>query len=491
MSSRPRGAREFAERWLRRWRVPGAAVAVVERGHPTVFRSYGYRNRERRLPVTERTVFGLASVTKSFTALAILRLQEEGKLSVHDPVVRHLPEFGTPDARATRKITLHHFLTHSSGLPPLPSIYYTTVRALHDDPPFDPRAARRVGIDPDHAPIDSYAEMMEYLRTERYRLLGPPGARFSYSNEGFGLLGAVVESVTGRTHESYLEEAILRPAGMRSTTYDPGVLFRYPEVTTLYSPRRSGVRRGWVPSETWWNDSCLRACGGLRSNTEDLARYLELYLREGRVDGERIVSAASVRAMTRPYVPLEGGVSYGYGIEVRPDYPGSPIWFHSGGLPGVSSHFVVAPRGGIAGVVLTNAEGVSAPRVVMAEINARLGLPLDTPSFGVPAIVTRADHPLREYEGWFCSGEGIWARVTALGGGLRLDFRGIEFVQENLRARPAGHDRFVLHVGGAPGQVRFERDGRGRVTMLFVGHRLLRRRTPAERRGARYGRAVW
>ncbi len=485
------GPREFAERWMRRWKVPGASVGIVERGRRTVFRSYGYRDRERRLPVSERTVFGLASVTKSFTALALLRLQEEGKLSVHDPVVRYLPEFGTPDPRASRKITLHHFLTHSSGLPPLPSIYYTTVRALHEDPPFDPRAARRVGIDPDHAPIDTYAELMEYLRKARYRLLGPPGAQFSYSNEGFGLLGAVVERVTGRTHESYLEEAVLRPAGMRSTTYDPGVLFRYPEVTVLYSPRRTGRRRGWAPSETWWSDTCLRACGGLRSNAEDLARYLQIYLHEGRVDGERVVTARSVRAMTQPHVPVEGGVSYGYGIEVRPDYPGSPIYFHSGGLPGVSSHFVVAPRRGVAGVVLTNAEGVSAPRVVMAEVNARLGRPLDTPPFAVPRPIREPDRPLREYTGWFGSGEGIWVRVTAAGAQLRLDFRGIELVVEDLRARPAGHDRFVVRFGGAPGEVRFGRDRRGRVSSFFVGHRWLRRRTAAERRGARRGRTVW
>jgi len=480
----------FARRWMRRWKVPGAALAVVQRGRPTERLAYGFRDREARLPTTPRTVFGLASVTKSFTAMAILRLEEEGRLSTRDPIVRHLPEFGTPDPHATRRITIHHFLTHTSGLPPLPSIYYTTVRSLHDDPPFDPVVARRVGVDPDHAPIDTYEQMLDFLRTARYRLLGPPGRYFSYSNEGFGLLGAVIERVTGRTHESYLEEAILRPAGLRSTTFDPGVLFRYPEVTTLYSPQRTGKRHGFVPSQTWWDDTCLRACGGLRSNVEDLARYLEIFLSGGRVDGERILRARSVARMTTPYAEVAPNVGYGYGVEVRPDYHGTPLVFHSGGLPGVSSFFAVAPRRGLGGVVLTNAEGVSAPRILMAALNARLGLPLESPVFEASSA-RPADRPLAEYGGWYCSGEGIWVQSTPHRDHLTFDFRGIEVTLRGLRMRPAGNDRFVARIGGQNGQVRFERDARGRIWALYLGHRLLRRRTPAELRRARSGSIVW
>jgi CubicO group peptidase (beta-lactamase class C family) len=481
---------EFARRWMRRWKVPGASLAVLEKGRRSVFRAYGFRNREAELPATPRTVYGLASISKSFTAMAILRLEEEGKLSTQDPVVRHLPEFGTPDPRATRKIRIHHFLTHTSGLPPLPSIYYTTLRSQGDDLPYDPRVARRVGIDPDHAPIDTYAQMTEFLRTIPYRLLGPPGRYFSYSNEGFGLLGAVIESVSGQSHESFLEENVLRPAGLRSTTFDPGVLFRYPEVTTLYSPQRTGSRHGFVPSDEWWNDTCLRACGGLRSNVEDLARYLQIYLNDGRVDGVRILASASVRKMTTPYVEMDPGSYYGYGVQVYPDYHGTRLIGHSGGLPGVSSFFAVIPERHLGGVVLTNAEGVSAPRLLMAAINDRLGLPLKTPLGDIPPPIT-PDAPLREYDGWFCSGEGIWVRSTATRTGLRFDFRGIEIVDKGLPLLPAGHDRFVFRYGGERGRVRFERDPRGRVWALFLGARLLRRRSPRELPRARSEKLVW
>ena len=490
MPAHPKDPAEFAARWMRRWKVPGAAVGVVERGRRPVLRGYGFRDRERRRPATPRTVFGLASVTKSFTAMAILRLEEEGKLSVHDPIVRYLPEFATPDARASRRITIHHFLTHTSGIPPLPSIYYTGLRSFGDRPPYDPAVARRVGIDPAHEPIDTYEQMLEFLRRTPYRLLGPPGRYFSYSNEGFGLLGAIVERVSGRTHESYLEEAILRPAGMRSTTYDPGVLFRFPEISTLYSPNWTGTRHGFVPSERWWDDACLRACGGLRSNVEDLVRYLEIYLRAGRVGATRVLSARSVAKMTQPHAALGMGVHYGYGVEVCPDYAGTPIVFHSGGLPGVSSFFAVAPARGLGGVVLTNAEGVSAPRVLMAELNARLGLPLASQLFRV-ADPAPADRSLAEYDGWFCSGEGIWVRSRARRDHLVFDFRGIEVTLRDLRFRPAGPDLFVSRIGGQRGEVRFERDAGRRVWALFLGHRLLRKRSPRDLPKARTGGLVW
>ena len=165
----------WAARVMRQGRIPGLALGLVRGGRTVLARGYGFRDRAHRAPATPDTIFGIASMTKSFTALSILRLQEDRKLRVTDPVVRHLPEFRTAEPRRTSRITLEHFLTHSSGLPPLPSIYYTSGRSIARDPPYDPRVARRVGIDPDHPPIDTYEGLMEFLGTTRYRLLGPPG----------------------------------------------------------------------------------------------------------------------------------------------------------------------------------------------------------------------------------------------------------------------------------------------------------------------------
>lgn len=475
---------------MRRARIPGLSLGIAKNGRPLVASGYGYRDREHGLPATSRTVYGVASLTKSFTALAILRLEENRRLKVMDPVVRHLPEFRTPSARWTSKIKLHHFLNHSSGLPPLPSIYYSSARSLARDPPYDPRVARRVGIDPEHAPLDSYEQVMEYLARERYRMLGPPGKFFSYSNEAFGLLGAVIERASGRTYESFVESEILRPAGMTQSTFDSGVMFRFPEVTTLYSPRRTGARPRLVPSQDWWEDTSLRACGGLRSNVDDLLAYLEIYRTGGRVHGEQIVAPSSLKKMLRPTIQVGFGSFYGYGIEVLPDYYGNLVVGHDGGLKGVSSEFLVVPRKGITGVVLANVEGVPSSAVLRAGINQLLGLRVRTPLHPNPPATT-APRSLREFEGWYCSGEGIWAKFTAVRNRLRLDFHGIEVTMKGLHLKPNGSDAFALRVQGQTGLIQFRRDARGRLWAIFLGWRLLRRRNPRELRKARVFRMVW
>ena len=480
----------IVRRSLARTKTPGASVGLLRRGHPAFARGYGYRNREDRLPATPRTVYGIASVSKSFTALSILRLAEHGLLKVSDPVVRYLPEFRVPGASSRQPIRIHHFLTHSSGLPPLPSIYYTSMRSVRRDPPYDPRVARRVGVDPDHRPIDTYEQLLEYLSEAPYSLLGPPGSTFSYSNEAFGLLGAIVERTSGRTFESFLEEEILRPAGMRATSFDTGILFRQPEVTVLYSPKWVGKRHALVPSEEWWEDTCMRGAGALRTNVLDLLRYVQIFLSGGRVERERIVSPKSVEQMLRPYVPVANGIHYGYGIAVQPDHHGERVVFHSGGLKGVGSFIAAVPRKGVAAVTLTNSDTGDPEPLATAALNLALGLPPKSPLEKFPAV-TRAPLNLAPYAGWYCSGEGIWAHVRARKDHLRWDYRGIEAIARNLRLRPADDDVFVARVHGQTGTARFRRDARGRVDAVFVGWRVVRRRTEAELPRARRGTMVW
>jgi CubicO group peptidase (beta-lactamase class C family) len=480
----------FASRLMRRARIPGLSLGVAKNGRPIIARGYGFRDRERGLPATTATVYGIASMTKSVTALAILQLEENRRLKVTDPIVRHLPEFRTASPRWTPKIKIHHFLNHSSGLPPLPSIYYASARSQARDPAYDPRVARRVGIDPAHAPLDTYEQVMRFLATEPYRMLGPPGACFSYSNEAFGLLGAVIERVSGRSYESYIEEEILRPAGMAHSTFDTGIMFRFPEVTTLYSPKRTGSRPRLVPSQDWWEDTSLRACGALRTNIDDLFSYLEIYRTGGRVGRERIVSDASLRKMLRPTISISPGLFYGYGIAVRPDYHGRLLAFHDGGLKGVSSEFAVVPSKGIGGAVLANVENAPSAALLGAAVNQQLGLPLRTTFIDLP-VPSAPRRSLREYAGWYCSGEGIWFEVTARRSQLRLDFRGIELTSVGIKLKPATDDRFGGQMQGSPFSLKFVRDAQRRIWAAFLGWRLVRRRSPKELPKASKGQMIW
>lgn len=480
----------YVARLMRTDRIPGLSLGIAKDGKPTVLRGYGFRDREADLPATPRTVYGLASITKSFTALATLQLEERGRLRVTDRVTRHLPEFRTPDPRWGSRITLRHLLSHSSGIPAIPATRYAYARNYAREPASEARRERRLGIDPHHAPLDSYEQVLEYLATERYRLLGPPGRYFSYSNIGFALLGAVIERASGRTYETYVGEEVLAPAGMTRTTFDPGVMFRFPEVTTLYTKSRAGGRLRLVPSQEWMEAASARPGGGLRSNVEDMLRYLEIYRTGGRVGRERIVSRSSVKKMLRPAIAMPGGFRYGYGVAMKPDYHGHLVAQHGGGHKGISAEIVVVPDTGVTGVVLTNVEGVSAYRALYAGINPLLGLPMQEDIFR-PLPPSEPPRSFREFSGWYCAGVGMWVRIIAGRRDLTADLLTTDGNEKGIKLTPNGGDDFVLRWGRDQWTVRFYRGAGRRVKGLWAAYTCFRRSSAEELRRAGRGHIVW
>jgi hypothetical protein len=208
------------------------------------------------------------------------------------------------------------------------------------------------------------------------------------------------------------------------------------------------------------------------------------------VGRERIVASSSIEKMLRPHVPIGRGMHYGYGIAVVPDYHGTLLVAHSGGLKGVSSYVAAAPRRGVAAVVLSNSGAAPVGRWVAAAMNLALGLPPKTPFEDVPRAL-RNPPRLDQYAGWYCSGEGIWAEVRPRGRHLRLDFRGIEAIDKNITLLAAGNDEFVVHHKGESGTVPFLRDSSGRLFAVFLGWRVVRRRKRSELPLAAKGRLVW
>jgi len=480
----------FIERLMRRARIPGLSLGVSRFGRPVLSRGYGFRDRERQLPATPSTVFGIASMTKSFTALAILLLEEAGRLRLTDPVRRHLPEFRTPEPKWSSKITLHHLLCHTSGLPPLPSLWYAYSRSLLHDPAFDVAKARRVGIDLERPPIDSFEQLLEYLAAEKYHLLDAPGRCFSYSNEGFMLLGAVVERASGLAWEQYIDDRIVRPAGMTHTTCDPGVKFRLPELTTLYFSRRTARGSVLVASEEWWQSSCGRPEGGIVTSVDDFLAYLEIFRTGGRVGRERILSPTSVRKMLVPRVHVEGPIHYGYGIALRPDYHGDLVAFHGGSGKGIASEFMVIPRRGVTGVVLSNIAGAPSALALQAAVNLELKLPMRSVFFepAAPSVLPRS---LGGYKGWFADGYGTWIRVRPEQDCLRLAVWGVHGREPDVKVNPNGGDEFLLRFPASTWTLRFLRTTKGRIWGLYGAWVVCRRREGQDFARARQGLTVW
>jgi CubicO group peptidase (beta-lactamase class C family) len=445
--------------------IPGLALAVARNGETVFAEGFGHRDVERQLPVTPETVFGCASVTKSFTALAIMQLEDAGRLSVDDPVAKWLPEFKVPNPGWGQQITIHHFLTHTSGLPGMKALYHARAGSIRRDP-----NASRLGVayDPFQAEVIATCdELMALIARGEFELLGPPGAWFNYSNEGFALLQAIIERASGLPFLQYMQERVLGPLGMERSCFLTADLERFPEVTELYGSAMEEGQKAVFHAPVWWEVGRIYTNGSLKSNVGDLLRYLEVYRCGGTAAGRRILSAAAVRKMTHPHVQLPTGRQYGYGLDVHPGYHGVTLVGHSGGIKGVSAHVSVAMEAGITVAALANLQNVPTDEATLAATNALLGLPLSERKLTYPEAAV-APEALARYAGLYRSVEGGAARIHLREGRLWLEQAGV-----TVPTRPFAEDGVVTLDGSTP--VRFLARKGGELFGLFLGSRILHR----------------
>jgi CubicO group peptidase (beta-lactamase class C family) len=268
--------------------VAGAVTLVGTRDRVVSLVAVGRRDIAANLPMLPDTLFRIASMTKPVTAIAVMMLADAGKLSVDDPVEKHLPEFrgqmmvtaregGTIMLKKpARPITLRDVLTHTSGLPGSP-------------PP---------GLaDPGTRPAFSLAEGVAAF--SQRPLDFEPGRKWAYSNTGFDTLGRVVEVVSGQSYESFLEGRIIGPLGMADTTFDPSPV-QLRRSAVAYE-RVDGELRPVSASKVGPSPGARYSipAGGLYATAPDLAKLYQMMLRRGTVDGQRLLSESSVDAMTR------------------------------------------------------------------------------------------------------------------------------------------------------------------------------------------------
>lgn len=386
---------------------PGVAVGVCQGGRPLYCQGFGHRDREAGLPVTVDTLMSAASLTKSVTAVAIMQLQEAGLLTVADPLVQYLPEFSSPDPAFTAGITLHHLLTNSAGLPPLPTLRHALVRSMLADPQTENRAAlERL------RPIESVFDLLDYLSNLSYRPLIPSGRYFSYSNEGFALLGAVIERVSGMSYRQYVTDRILRPAGMFCSTF---------------GAEGSGFARHYLPGGrdqppipvTLWESGPLTPSGGLRSSVGELLSYLEIFRTGGLVGSTRLLAPESVAAMMHPHQPVTRGLFYGYGLYVTPGYHGVTLVEHLGASRGISAALTVVPERGLTAVLLANQTGLPANRMLLSAVNLALELPMQTEQLPY-SRTPLPEAELARYAGRYENDDGGFCTVSPSDGGLLI-----------------------------------------------------------------------
>ncbi|MGE5653791.1 MAG: serine hydrolase domain-containing protein, partial [Bacillota bacterium] len=450
---------ELVQRLMEEYQAPGLAVILAEGDQVTYFKGFGTRDQEKNLPVTDRTVFGLASVTKSFTALAIMQLAEAGLLSPQDPVVKYLPEFSIPRFDPA-SVTIEHLITHTAGIPPLPTLGYAirgnTIRDVA------PKEGEKEASFP---AIDSIDQLLNYIANGGYRMLGPAGACLSYSNDNYGLLGEIIRRVSGQPYEEYVRDHILTPLGMGRSTFALDEIRTWDDVTELYYKTEDEEFRH---SSNWQVAPPFVACGWLKSCATDLIKYVQMHASRGEFGGRRLLSAKGMETMHTGLYRYSLKSKYGYGFRIQ-DYEGMTLVEHSGSLKGVSSNVGFVPEKGLSAVVLCNLSGFPASKVWMAVINMAMGLPVgqnrvtyEAAEWSQEAITGRV--------GRYVSGEGATIRIGVDNGQLMAHFQ-----KESFPLCPIAEDTAIYTMKGLDNEVRFFTGEDGRAWAIGAGGRMIPR----------------
>ncbi|EON70572.1 serine hydrolase domain-containing protein [Lysinibacillus sphaericus] len=456
--------KQYAGEITKKYQIPGFAMGLAKDGQLFYEKGLGYRNVEKELPLSSDTVFGIGSITKSFTCVAILQLQEAGKLSVHDAVINYLPEFKTNNEDYTKQMTIHHFMTHTAGLPPLQTLMGALRNSIELDPKFE--EDKKKENEPSKRPsIDTYEELMEDIANAEFQLLGAPGTEFSYSNDCYALLGTIIERVSGIKYEQYMKDYILDPAGMYQSVFHLEELNGHEDIATLYDSRGKAEKTIVFESNNPWDAPAMRAAGFLKSTINDMLKYAEIFRNNGKVGSAQILTPKSVELMTTPYIQCDPEKYYGYGLIIIPDFFGYQLIEHGGSIKGVAAQLNMIPELGLTGISLANLAGVPSTQLLYSAFAQQLGKSVHDTHFSLKEMDISLVK-LKEYEGEFVSGEGSQVKLHVEAGKLHMNFDGIQTIIKAI-----AEDTFLVQVMDSNLMLRFKRDEDGTIVRIKFGYR--------------------
>lgn len=314
---------------------PGATVIVVKNGKTLLRNAYGAADMQARTPLTPGTVLRLGSITKQFTASAILLLADEGKLALNDPITRFFPDYPT----GGKVITVEHLLTHTSGI-----VSFT------GKPDYEANMAKNRSV----------AQMIDGFKNDPLEF--EPGTRFSYNNSGYFLLGAIIEKASGLSYARFLEQRIFTPLGMKDTAYEG-----FERSGALRAKGYSAKGATYEPA-TFLSMSQPYAAGSLISTVDDLAKW------DAAITSGKLLKPASWKMAFTPYkLNPDKSTEYGYGWGIG-SFQGVPAIDHGGGINGFQTYALRLPQQKIFVAVLSNHDSGGASSEVLAKKAAALAL---------------------------------------------------------------------------------------------------------------------
>jgi CubicO group peptidase (beta-lactamase class C family) len=422
--------------------VPGAAVLVAQNGDIIYQNGFGYADVGNKIPVTPDFKFRIGSISKQFTAVAILKLQEEGKISVQDKLSKYIPDFPRGD-----QVTIYHLLTHTSGIHS-----YENQRDFLMLVPISPKA------------------LVDSIKTFPYDF--NPGEKYQYNNSGYFILAYLVEKISGKTLGEYLNETFFKPLGMNNTgIYESSIVLN--NEAYGYSMENGVVKKAPYQEMTW-----AFGVGGIYSTVKDLYKWNKAIF-----DG-KILSEASLKAAFTPAVLNNNDkVDYGYGWFLSTNR-GIKFVQHSGGVFGFSSYLERQPENKLTVCVLCNSlptpDGINpvSNGQFISEFILYNKMEKES-SFAIDATIS--ENILKKYVGRYNYGQGRIMKITLEGKQLYGQLSG----QAKIPLTPYSTNEFYLKPMDV--KLEFFSDDSGIVTHLihyqndqYIEARKLKDETPVK-----------
>lgn len=323
-------------------KIPGFAIAVVEDQRVVYAAGFGVRKLGEKDPVTARSLFHMASITKTFVATSIMQLWEQGKIDLDAPVAKYLPYFRLKDERY-KLVTLRLMLSHISGMPDTNDYEW-------DKPQYDDGALERY--------VKSLANDS---------LIADPGTKFQYSNIAFEVLGDVIAKVSGLSFEDYVKRNILEPLGMTIST----LLVKQADEDLLTRPHVLGPSYDVEVSKIFPYNRMHSPSSTLYSSVLDMSRWAMANLNRGELHGKRILKSSTYDLMWKPAGEKFGQIGISWFLN---KYKGFGLVTHSGGDTGFVSNLVLIPEKNIAVVMMSNYDRANLRALTVAALDVALGI---------------------------------------------------------------------------------------------------------------------
>lgn len=331
----------FANKVLKDWHAAGVAIAVVEKGKVIYTGGFGYRDYEKKLPVTDKTLFAIGSCTKAFTASLLGVLEKEGKLEIEKPVISYLPQLKFYNEYTAQHVTVQDMMCHRTGLP------------RHDFSWYAFPTTR-----------DSLLQRIAFLEPS-YELR----LKYQYNNFMFLVQGALAEKLTGKTWEQNVQERFFNPLGMTASNFSVANMKKAADASKGYTEKKDSI-----VAMDYYNIDAMGPAGSINSNAAEMANWVITWIQNGKFNGKEIIPSGYVSQAKSAQMVAGSGLpdalspdahfaSYGYGWALN-SYRGHYRVSHGGNIDGFSASTTFFPTDSIGIVVLVNQNGSAVPGII-------------------------------------------------------------------------------------------------------------------------------